>query len=588
MDNNLVGNPRVSFCLTTDRLGSTLKMEAGLFSDVPEGLLDVVHRFIDSELSHIAFVWYPNEESLAYRVVIDAGPEGEALPTATMSADLVQELPFEVTRRELDVITLVAAGFTNSEIALNLHISERTVTTHVDRLMRKLEAGTRTAVAAVALRDGLLRVPIPTPNPAVDVLHVAQVIHARATPEKAAVPRHVKKPLVVGAILPLTGMGGSDGTEMANASLLAIDEINARGGIGGRKLQLDIAPVDIMSAESIKLGMMDLLARDVTVITSGYLSHQEVAHEIVADAQVPYLHNATMRAMEDRVMGSPERFSKTFQVCPSDALYAPRFVSFITQLRDRGLWQPSSRTLAIVQSAWDLSDLGVAEAASLAEAHGWNLDMISVNLSSSSWAQVADRLRHTEPAAAMLGHYLVDGTISMIEAFMAEPCDTLLYSIYAPSVPEFRERIGSLAEGLLWATVAGTYSDEIAQTFALRYRQRFGIAPGRSHAGIAYDRIHLIAGAWSQLSNPHDSALFAQAMRRQAYRGVNGVYYFGGKANTALSYAGFDTDPSLAQAHLVFQIQDGQHKILGPDPYTEAAFIAPSWLTRTSRERLAS
>ena len=35
-------------------------------------------------------------------------------------------------------------------------------------------------------------------------------------------------------------------------------------------------------------------------------------------------------------------------------------------------------------------------------------------------------------------------------------------------------------------------------------------------------------------------------------------------------------DPSLGQAHLVFQVQNGTHRIISPQPYAESSFRAPS------------
>ncbi|MFJ2213620.1 SDR family NAD(P)-dependent oxidoreductase [Streptomyces sp. NPDC101062] len=67
---------------------------------------------------------------------------------------------------------------------------------------------------------------------------------------------------------------------------------------------------------------------------------------------------------------------------------------------------------------------------------------------------------------------------------------------------DFREAPGPLAEGLLRATVTGTYADHIGRSFAARYRAPHGVAPGRSHAGIAYDRARMIAGAWSRVDAP--------------------------------------------------------------------------------------
>jgi ATP/maltotriose-dependent transcriptional regulator MalT len=61
-----------------------------------------------------------------------------------------------LTRRELEVIALVAAGQSNREIAERLVVSEHTVHRHVANILRKLDEPTRAAAAARATRDGLV------------------------------------------------------------------------------------------------------------------------------------------------------------------------------------------------------------------------------------------------------------------------------------------------------------------------------------------------------------------------------------------------------------------------------------------------
>jgi len=61
-----------------------------------------------------------------------------------------------LTRRELEVIALVAAGRSNREIAEQLVVSEHTVHRHVANILRKLGEPTRAAAAARATRDGLV------------------------------------------------------------------------------------------------------------------------------------------------------------------------------------------------------------------------------------------------------------------------------------------------------------------------------------------------------------------------------------------------------------------------------------------------
>jgi ATP/maltotriose-dependent transcriptional regulator MalT len=61
-----------------------------------------------------------------------------------------------VTRREREVLGLLAEGLTNRQIAERLVVSEHTVHRHVTNILRKLELPSRTAAASYAVRAGLL------------------------------------------------------------------------------------------------------------------------------------------------------------------------------------------------------------------------------------------------------------------------------------------------------------------------------------------------------------------------------------------------------------------------------------------------
>ncbi len=65
------------------------------------------------------------------------------------------ELPDELTAREAEVLGLIAAGFTNREIAERLVVSEATVKTHINHLFAKIDARDRAAAINYATRHGL-------------------------------------------------------------------------------------------------------------------------------------------------------------------------------------------------------------------------------------------------------------------------------------------------------------------------------------------------------------------------------------------------------------------------------------------------
>jgi DNA-binding NarL/FixJ family response regulator len=61
-----------------------------------------------------------------------------------------------LTSREREILTLLAGGARNKDIADALFISERTVKVHVTNLMQKLDANTRTEAVAKAIKRGLI------------------------------------------------------------------------------------------------------------------------------------------------------------------------------------------------------------------------------------------------------------------------------------------------------------------------------------------------------------------------------------------------------------------------------------------------
>jgi NarL family two-component system response regulator LiaR len=60
-----------------------------------------------------------------------------------------------LTKRELEVLSLIAQGLENREIAEQLVISDATVRTHVSNILGKLHLASRTQAALYALREGL-------------------------------------------------------------------------------------------------------------------------------------------------------------------------------------------------------------------------------------------------------------------------------------------------------------------------------------------------------------------------------------------------------------------------------------------------
>lgn len=92
---------------------------------------------------------------------IRAAARGETVLAPSVAAKLVSRMrsPVELSRREIEVLRLVARGRTNAEIGRELLISEATVKTHLLRTFGKLEVSDRTAAVTAALERGILPAP---------------------------------------------------------------------------------------------------------------------------------------------------------------------------------------------------------------------------------------------------------------------------------------------------------------------------------------------------------------------------------------------------------------------------------------------
>jgi DNA-binding NarL/FixJ family response regulator len=62
----------------------------------------------------------------------------------------------QLSDRELEVLRLAAKGMSNRDIALDLHLSVRTVQAHLSTIFSKMEVGSRTEAVVRALREGWL------------------------------------------------------------------------------------------------------------------------------------------------------------------------------------------------------------------------------------------------------------------------------------------------------------------------------------------------------------------------------------------------------------------------------------------------
>jgi DNA-binding NarL/FixJ family response regulator len=96
------------------------------------------------------------EAAAAGLVVVHPSELNTVLPATVGSSAPVDELLEPLTRRECEVLQMLAAGLANKEIAARLTISDHTVKFHVASILGKLGVSTRTEAVSVGIRRGLV------------------------------------------------------------------------------------------------------------------------------------------------------------------------------------------------------------------------------------------------------------------------------------------------------------------------------------------------------------------------------------------------------------------------------------------------
>lgn len=117
---------------------------------------DFVSRFLTGPAATVSGLWTSEKGTVALEITRTAGVASGKGDVALI-VETPMDLPYGLTAREAEVTDRIAWGRSNQQIASELGISIRTVTTHVENILVKMAQESRSGVAAVAISAGLRR-----------------------------------------------------------------------------------------------------------------------------------------------------------------------------------------------------------------------------------------------------------------------------------------------------------------------------------------------------------------------------------------------------------------------------------------------
>ena len=146
-----------------------------------------------------------------------------------------------------------------------------------------------------------------------------------------------------------TPYGVADDTDHLNGTTMAVEEINAAGGVLGREIELFVPDVDKLSPESCRQSIAACIDKKVHAISNAFLFAPIPAMDESAKYKCPYLQgntqrNATLAYKADIKEIQPRAAGQN----PCEVNYGWTYPLWLTKMEETGVWKPKNRRIHIV------------------------------------------------------------------------------------------------------------------------------------------------------------------------------------------------------------------------------------------------
>jgi branched-chain amino acid transport system substrate-binding protein len=368
--------------------------------------------------------------------------------------------------------------------------------------------------------------------------------------------------LRVGVITSLTGSQAAFGQAHKNGYAVALDEIKARGGVGGKPLEV-VFYDDQSKPDQAVQGVNKLIDQDHVALILGAFSSETTRAMVpaVTQKQVPLLMPT---ATADNIMETGSAW--VFRLCAGSGTYARSTVSF---LKENG----APKTLALIYENTNFGQAAAKAMKTVATEAGMTIvDEEGYQPSSPDYKALLQRVKAKEPEVVYYASYLLDAVTLLRQSEEVDFNPKFITSagtgFSAAEFPttsdkgagKYAEYTYSVSQWLPTAKWAG--SKEFDQAFT----KLTGGHPAY-HATEAYAALLVAADALGR-AKAYEPAAIAEALRAT-------------KLDTAFGPVQFDAKGQNAHPVLITQVQGGQYKLVWPADSAESKPVAmPAWSAR--------
>lgn len=363
----------------------------------------------------------------------------------------------------------------------------------------------------------------------------------------------------IGSIHPLTGSMAYEGQALVNAQQIAIDEINAAGGIkslGGARLTLvtgdSQGAADVGASEAQRL----IEQEGVVALTGAYQSSVvETTSQEAEKAGIPYVVSvgATVSLAE-------RGFSTFFRIQPNSEMFGKRAMEMMAEVKKED-W----KTCVIIHED---SVMGTGTSDYITQYMSLSglelLDTIAYSASATTLDSEVTTLAGLNPDVLICIGYYSDTSLlfrTINERGITFKC-VLGVSNGAISDEKFVAEFGDSVENFINCNYSINPNSEKAQALMTTYKEEYGDEI-INHAVFAYESIKVLAAALEAAGSTDGEAL-CKALSELDYPNSEMVSAMSG--DIVFDEKGENINASLT----LIQIQDGTNKVVYPTAFAES------------------
>ncbi|MGD1215941.1 MAG: ABC transporter substrate-binding protein [Terriglobales bacterium] len=361
----------------------------------------------------------------------------------------------------------------------------------------------------------------------------------------------------IGVITSLTGSNAAFGQAHKNGYTIALEEINARGGLLGKKVELDYYDDQSRPDQAVQ-GVSKLVDADhVPIVLGAYSSESTRAIvPVVTQKQVPLI---IPTAVADNVMETNSPW--IFRICAGSGSYATATLDFLKNNGD-------PRKLAIV---YENTNFGQANNKSMTEAaNAAGLDLVDTEAyqaSSPDYKSLLQRVKGKNPEAIYFASYLLDASTLMRQSEQLNLNPKYYTSagtgFAAAEFPTPDKGAGKYAE---YTFSVSQWLPSAKWKGSAEFDQKYFALAGSHPAYHAIEAYAVLIAAAAAIDNAKSDQ--AQAIR-DAIKELN-------LAETPFGPVKFDARGQNRHPVLVTQVQGGQYKVVWPLDAAESKPIIPT------------